>query len=457
MLLHSLTTLAVAGGGGSGGSGGGGGLAIVALLTYIPSYYLAKLVKKLLPRRAELIVTITSGVVVSASLLIGSVYADIHGGDGIVTYLAVALVIGIWAGWSAIFFNVGERIKARSKKAKIALAAAKQKDSAWDDQQLIAYARSVFERYQHDWSTFNLAGITSYTTSQYARHSALLLSVLKELKRTNRVSDIVITDVSIVDIHDDDNNTRDTVQVAFQATVQDELIDDTTSGVIYAKKLTLVEYWTFAREGNDWKLAKIDQETARPDAMQKSMVDFAQNNGMYYSLDMGYLFLPLRGVLFEGSVFAQSDIDNHVVGTYHNHLVQMYTFTTSTRSSTTFVAQITVPKSYGGILIRRRKKGLAKLLSKLPKGYTEYTFEWPDFNSRYQVLATDADRLAAFELLNPAFMAYLYDNDSEVSIEVTDNNIYLYKDKDISRSSMSGVQYEAMLTILMKSFKELKL
>ena len=50
-------------------------------------------------------------------------------------------------------------------------------------------------------------------------------------------------------------------------------------------------------------------------------------------------------------------------------------------------------------------------------------------------------------------MAYLYDNDPGVTIEVTDNIVYLHK----QASTIQAADYEKMLTILMRAFKELKL
>nr|MBP7775385.1 DUF3137 domain-containing protein [Candidatus Saccharimonas sp.] len=88
-----------------------------------------------------------------------------------------------------------------------------------------------------------------------------------------------------------------------------------------------------------------------------------------------------------------------------------------------------------------------------PKGYTKYEFEWPDFNKRYDVYATDADRLATFELLNPGFMAYLYDTDGNICIEVTDNIIYLYKNQKAATSA----DYQLMVTLMQKAYKELQL
>ena len=114
------------------------------------------------------------------------------------------------------------------------------------------------------------------------------------------------------------------------------------------------------------------------------------------------------------------------------------------------VGQINLPKSYGGILVERRGKLLSRL--KAPRGYNKVSLEWGDFNKRYQVYATDKNQVTSFELLNPSFMAWLYDQDIKVNIEVVDNVVYLY-----AKLSANEQRYESMLEILKRSHKELKM
>lgn len=184
---------------------------------------------------------------------------------------------------------------------------------------------------------------------------------------------------------------------------------------------------------------------------------------MFYSLDMGWLLLPSKGLLMSRGRFGTSDINNHVVGTYNNRLVQLYTYTPiplSKNSMNWLVLQVTLPKSYGGIIAQRNRKVFSStsVYQKTPKEYKKYEFEWNDFNKRYSVHATDADRLAAFELINPGFMAYLYDNDPNVSIEVADNVLYLYRYLGArTTATVNTGEYETMLTIALKAFKELQL
>lgn len=452
-LLDTLDIFARGGGGGSSGGSGGGGGEIIALISYFPSYYLGKLIKKLLPRQAELIVSATFAGIFSIFLFILGIFAGFFG-----VYLAIALITGIWAGWAAAFFNVTDKIKARAKKTKVRLDQAALADSAWNEAALLDYAKQVFLRYQYDWSTFNTTSMAGYLTQDYAHHTSLMLSLLSQLGRKNIMDNVEIKSVHIVDMHDDQDNSLDTFTAAFEAKAKDSLIETATNAALFSSNSTFYEYWTFQRDGNSWRLLRIDQHTADKLSQRAGLLSFAKANNMHYSLDMGWLFLPKGGELFASGKFGTSDINNHVVGTYHDHIVQFYTFEPSPRADTTLnyvVAQIILPKQYGGILIRPTKNFWSKAIGgdKAPKGYSKYSFEWPDFNKRYSVYATDADRLAAFELLNPGFMAYLYDTDAQASIEVVNNTVYLYK----QANQFNDANYSVFLTIMLKAFKELKL
>jgi hypothetical protein len=61
------------------------------------------------------------------------------------------------------------------------------------------------------------------------------------------------------------------------------------------------------------------------------------------------------------------------------------------------------------------------------------------------------DKVTSFELLNPAFMAELYDMDLPINIEVVDNIVYFY-----ARISQATTRYEDMLKVLQRSHRELK-
>lgn len=454
-LLGIVEILARSGGGGS--SGGGGGGEVIGLIGYIPSYYLGILIKKLLPRTAELVVSASFAALCSTILLI----IGISGGFSS-TWLMILIIIGIWAGWGAAFFGIMDRLKKRQAIASKAISTAALQDSAWNEEALLTHARQTFLQYQYDWSTFNRDHIATYTTERYAKHSSLLLDILHELGRTNIMAEVQIKNSLIIDIHDDVDDSRDSFDVAFEASALDQLVDSNNT-VVFKDTKPFIEYWHFVRRGESWLLDAIVQNTQNLSTANNSVRAFAENNHMFYSLDMGWLFLPSKGLLMSRGKFGKSDINNHVVGTYNERLVQLYTYTPvpgNDNNLSWLVLQVTLPKSYGGIIVQRNKKIFAAtgVYQRTPKDYTKYTFEWNEFNKRYSVHATDADRLATFELINPGFMAYLYDNDPNVGIEVADNVLYLFKYLGArTTTTVKPEEYQTMMTIALKAFKELQL
>jgi hypothetical protein len=453
MFDHLFETIQYFARGGGGGSGGGGA-EVFGIIGYFPSYYLGKLVKKIFPRKLELIISMSCAAVFSVLLIIILPFVV---KSSSVTFLLLATGVGIWAGWYAAFFSIVDRMKAKNKKIQPLLQQAAQLDTHWNSDFLKNTATTLFLNYQKDWSAFNLAHITTYTTPNQARHTALMLRILQEMYRTNSMSEVEIMNLIIVDVHDDPDNQKDTYQVMFQAKATDVLVDTRTQTTLFSDKRPFVEFWNFTRNGDLWLLDSITQQTASVQTADLTIKQFAAANGMYYSVDMGWLFLPNTGILFKGGVFGKSDINNHVVGVYNTHLMQLYSYIPIT-GFVIIVAQINLPKSYEGIIIQPKASfWSARSTPKVPSNYQKYTFEWPDFNKRYTVHATSQDRLATFELLNPGFMAYLYDADAQVSIEVADNVVYLYRSVNTKASAGTSKDYEKMFTILSKAFKELRL
>lgn len=438
--------------GGGGGSGGGSGGEIIALLGYVPSYYIGKIVKKFLPRKAELIVSVLSAIVTSAVLLYLAYY--LHGGY----FFMILIVIGIWTGWYAAFFGAWEKIKGKVKKAKKSLDTAAKSDAIWNADSIKQHATLTFNRYQNDWSDIDLESMKSYMTVDMHNHTHHLLYALQQMHRENKLSDITLLGIEIIDIQDDSDNTKDTFQVAIQGKMHDELIDVRTDKRLFADDRPFIEYWTFVRNDQSWLLSRIDQSTADVFKMSSAIKLFAESRKLHYSIDMGWLLLPNSGVLFKTGKFGVSDINNHTIGLYNQHLVQLYTYS-QTKEFVKVVAQINLPKSYDGILVKPRTNFFTNTsYDPKPIGYTKYTFEWQDFNKRYEVYATNADRLAAFELVNPGFMQYLYDTDPKVWIEVADNVIYIHKPSALGLNPETALkEYTTMFTILEKAFKELKL
>ncbi len=200
-------------------------------------------------------------------------------------------------------------------------------------------------------------------------------------------------------------------------------------------------------------LENIEQTTADYTTRSGSIKAFAAQNQLYYSLDWGWLLVPRRGVLFGASKFGTSDINNHVIGLYNNLLIELYSYIPKPKADTRIVytiAQVALPKRYESIIVEAKKGWSSDLFPRAPKGYNTISLEWPDFNKRYRVYATDIEQVTAFELLHPVYMEKLFALPFKVSIEVVDNVVYLY-------TTDTKADYATMLNILKDAFKEMRL
>ena len=439
-----LPTLELIARGGGGGSGGGGGDSVggIALLGYLPCHFTSSFCAK----HFSIPIAYVAGSVVALLVLVVSFAIFLP----LFPFEAFAVPIGGIIGVVTGSQNLFGRIRAAAKKTQLKVTAAASMDPAWQETSLQQTVTTTFMRYQKDWSNLNVAGIGDYTTPNYFHHVSLMLAALHSMGRQNAVDNVRIESQFIADMQDSADNTKDRFTAVITAKANDKLVDSKQQKIIYTDNSSFTEYWHFVRNGHGWLLDGIEQATANPNELHGPIYQFAQQNHMFFSLDWGWLLLPQRGALFGRARFKTSDINNHVIGQWNGILVQLYTYRQVAATSgypVYQVAQITLPKTYGGIIIRRKR-----LFNIAPRGYQKISFEWPDFNNRYVVFATDMDKVTSFELLNPKFMADLYDKALKVNIEVVDNVVYLY-----SKLRANETKYPEMMQVLQQAFRELKL
>ena len=454
--INIITDFARGGGGGSGGGGGGSGgggdgLVLIVLLGYLPTHFVGALMRRKLRNPIGFVITLITTLVVFA-LFAGSTRLS-----GLMALAAIGALVGGPAGFFGWFGKISARVR---KKASKDIAKAAQNDPAWDIEKLNAHVQQTFMQFQNDWSTFNVDSIQTYLTTRYSTHIQLMLGAIKLRQRRNQVDNPQILEMYPVEVDDFDGNTADSVTYYINGKADDILIEsiDGEEKRLFEDKNQFYEYWRFVRSGNTWLLDGISQLTEQKAMLRKDIQDFASANGLYYSADWGWLLLPRRGDLFKGSQFGVSDINNHAIGLYHNLLIELYSYRSATQKDTTpvqtLVAQTALPKRYDSIVVKAKGSGswLTRAFGgdKAPKGYNKIELEWPDFNKRYNVYATNVEQVTAFELLHPVYMEKLFALPFKVNIEVVDNVVYLYSKDKLA-------DYQTMYNLLMDAFKEMRL
>lgn len=442
-ILHITELFARGGGGGSGGGDDGGG--ILFLFGYLPTHFVGAFFRKKMHNPI--------GATITAIFTLG--YAFIWTFMGFLGVLiALAAVLGGLAGYLGWFSKIAGFVK-KSQTAKADIAKAAQLDPAWNEPQISAQTSEMFSKFQNDWATFNVDSMRGYVTQPYMYHLELMLYALKLRQRRNDMQNVKISQIFPVEINDSVDNSQDRITYFIEASAKDSIIEniDGTETNLFTDNNTFSELWHLVRNGNEWKLESIEQTTAQYNAQKNDIKLFAEQNGLYYSPDWGWLLLPRRGVLFSKGSFGKSDINNHVIGVYNNLLIEIYTYIENPLNSTVVsytIAQVALPKRYGSIIVEAKKSWSQNIFGSTPKGYNKISMEWPDFNKRYNVYATDIEQVTAFELLHPVYMEKLFALPFKVSIEVVDNVVYLYTlDKK--------ADYATMLSILKDAFKEMRL
>lgn len=386
------------------------------------------------------------------------------GGGGLGIIVLPLIVFGIIASW----WIRRKRIRKAEARQKQALVS----DPTWSDEVIERRVTEVFNAFQKDWSELNPEHMKSYLTPRYHHHVSLMLAALQQMGRRNETRSVSLSKVTLFGVDDSKVNEYDRFNVEINASALDNLIDLKTGKLLHGSSSSFEELWHFEREGKEWALDSITQVN-RDDLIvkydpkiDKNYLDFADQNSFFYNADFGWLLMPLRGVLFSEASYGWSDINHHVIGLYHNVVVQFFEYIPLTQKKAKLkdhfrhfykkrnvlakyaIAHATLPKQYGNILVERRS--FPSFSSFSPSGMMKVSLEWPHFNKMYNVYANDMDKVTSLELLHPAFMEKLADSPYRINIEIIGNDLYLY-------TTDKKADYQQMLTILKEAFEEMKM
>ncbi len=329
----------------------------------------------------------------------------------------------------------------------------KDYNSTKEEKEIHKKAKQIFESYQSDWSDFNYKNIKKYTTDHYYAHASLMLDLLKNLHRKNKVSKLKVTRAYLNQPVNSETTYPINLNITFLFSGLDEVISDSGEKLYSQYASGATETWNFVYDGKNLKLSGISQPTESAPHLIKSLANFANINKLFYSPDWGRYALPARGLIFGGASMKIADINNHIIGKWGDLLVQLYTYSPIPGQSTSsyyIVGQINVPKDYLGVIVKSRK---FKTKNKPDKSYDKFEMEWGEFNDRYEVYAASRDALPAFELLNPKFMEFLYAKNPSYNLEVVDNVIYIYA----GVRNVTEQDYADMLEVLQKAYDELRM
>lgn len=458
-LIQVLELVSRAGGGGSGGgsSGGGGGSgSIFVLIFFYPVYKISDFLRQ----RMELMPATVISTLIAIPYGLLPIYIAVQASDDTANNVLFGgaviscVALGVTSGLAGIRMKLKNKIKVTRAKHMLAL----KNDLSWNSEALRQRVSDIFLQFQSEWSRFDVEAMRAYMHPAYFHHIELILEALQARGRRNEMRNIKIRSIDFVNLHDAPGTEGDVISALIVAKADDRLIESGSNKLLHRDTREFAEIWNFARKNSQWVLLGIDQTTEDPKSGSHHIKDFALKNSLYYSSDWGSLLLPKRGQLFRRGSFRWSDINNHVIGKYHSILFELYTYRTRTgvlarlftfRSRQIIVAQTSLPRTYGKIVVQQRQKWWHQTKPyPHPKGLQKISMEGVAFDPMYQVFAENKEQVTSFELLDPRLMEYLLGLPYRINIEVVDNVLYLY--------APAEARYYDLLVVLKWSFKNMR-
>ena len=143
------------------------------------------------------------------------------------------------------------------------LAHVRQMDPSFDAERFSDTAMDIFFKIQGAWMNRDLAPVTALLTEEMKRTLQADVDQLLRDKRVNRLENIAVRNVEIVEAWQESG--EDYLMVLITANLLDYTTDDVTGQVVAGSKSDPVkfqEFWTFRRPvgPNPWRLTAIDQK-----------------------------------------------------------------------------------------------------------------------------------------------------------------------------------------------------
>lgn len=141
------------------------------------------------------------------------------------------------------------------------LAALKQKDPSFDEQNFKDKANTAFFKIQLAWEKKDMDIARPFITDAILQRYTVQLQQLKEKHLTNKMENMAVGAMTIADISSDDRFDKITVKI--DASAADYTIDDSTGKIVKGSQTPshFDEYWTFIRS----KTAKTDSTKSLKD------------------------------------------------------------------------------------------------------------------------------------------------------------------------------------------------
>lgn len=129
----------------------------------------------------------------------------------------------------------------------VAIAAIKQKDPSFDEQNFKDKANTTFYKIQYAWEKKDMDIARAFVTDSIMQRYSVQLQGLKDKHQTNKMENMTVGSTVIAAVSGDEK--FDKITVRFEASAADYTVDDATGNLVKGSKTPshFTEYWTFLR------------------------------------------------------------------------------------------------------------------------------------------------------------------------------------------------------------------
>ncbi len=165
---------------------------------------------------------------------------------------------------AAPMYNAGyQESQSQADDVNAGLSHIRQMDGSFDENRFNDNVMDIFFKIQGAWMNRDLTPVPGLLTDEMKRIFQEDLDKLLRNKQTNRLENIAVRNVEIVEVWQESG--QDYITTLIYANLLDYTTDDTSGAVVSGSKTDPVkfeEYWTFTRPvgNNPWRLSAIDQK-----------------------------------------------------------------------------------------------------------------------------------------------------------------------------------------------------
>ena len=213
---------------------------------------------------------------------VGPVFARAGGGrngGGGILYLIIMPFVVIY-GW-----YVNNKISHKKSQADAMLGRIAKKDPFWDESHLENIVRTTFYDIEKAWCSQDLEALKRQLDPALFAEWTAQINILKEKGERNVMDALKLNQVRIVEVKNFRDHNKDAFTVCLDAEATDytvgrsgNVVDSNTGSRRKQANNeksheSFREFWTYERQGNDWRLQRVEQSKDWKNSVDAPLVD----------------------------------------------------------------------------------------------------------------------------------------------------------------------------------------